>query len=205
VTNAIVSMLTAALMLGACGAASAAEPATCGEKGCPIGADGAYPHLIIGKLVSIGGEQDMVQVKQWAKANGYWKHLPEPDDSYARTVRAATIAVATAQGTKHMTVFMQKEELNTDTYRAGDLVRYSPHNYALERPQGNAQDMALFRGLTGCVATLCRQADRSCDGRHPQGVYTKAQGNPVDPDTGAALKQGVTIDPQTLLVRTSIQ
>lgn len=204
-TTTVKLALSAALMLGACGAASAAEPATCGDKGCPIGSDGAYPHLIIGKLVSIGDEPDMLQVKQWAKANGYWKHLPEPDDPYARTVRAATIAVTTAQGERRMTVFMQKAELSTDTYRAGDLVRYSPHNYALERPEGSAQDMALFRGLTGCVATLCRQEDRSCDGRHPHGVYTKAQGHPVDPDTGAPLKQGVTIDPQTLLVKSSIQ
>lgn len=194
-------LLLAAMLLSMAGVAGAAASHSlgCATHRCGLLADGAYAHLVIGTLTHVGSAEDMQRVYHWAKAHGYWRSLPSSPAPYLRDVKLITISLPGSQGARRVTVFMQQAEYASAPYVAGDLVRYSPHDLAHESPRGNADDLALYHGLTGCVATLCRQSDPACFKRYRQGVFTKSQGTQVDPKTGKLVPGGVQIDPHSLL------
>jgi hypothetical protein len=136
-------------------------------------------------------------VFQWAKTHGYWKSLPASVTPYTTGVKLVTIKMP---GVAHpVTVFMQQEEFESAPYVVGDLVRYTPHDGLREIPPGDADHLALYHGLTGCVATLCRLEDGECFRRYLSGVFTKAHGKPVDLKSGAIKSNGIQIDPVSLL------
>lgn len=164
--------------------------------------DGAYPHLVIGRLAHVGTDADTQRVYRWAKAHSYWQSLPNSPAPYLHDVKLVTIALPRALAERPVTVFMQVEEYADAPLVVGDLVRYSPHTAAHEPPpKADADELALYHGLTGCVATLCAHDDAACLKRYRQGVFTKAQGTPVNPQTGALITGGVSIDPVSLLPR----
>lgn len=195
------SLLFAAILLSALGVAGAAtpDPLGCTTHRCGLLTDGAYTNLIIGTLTHVGSADDMRRVYHWAKTHGYWKSLPASPAPYLRDIKLVTIDVASSKSPRPVTVFMQQTEYASAPYVVGDLVRYSPHDLAHESPQGNADGLALYHGLTGCVATLCRQSDPACFKRYRQGVFTKPQGMQIDLQSGETLPDGEHIDPHSLL------
>ncbi|MDA8383508.1 MAG: hypothetical protein M0037_10685 [Betaproteobacteria bacterium] len=141
----------------------------------------------------------MRQVLGWAKAHGLWKSLPDSPTPYLRDVKLVTIALPHAVAQRPVTVFMQTDEYAAMPLASGELVRYSPHDSEHEEAAtGDAAELALFHGLTGCIAVLCRQNDSACIKRYRQGVFTKAQGRPVAPATGA-IASSPGINPISLL------
>lgn len=172
----------------------------CSTARCGLHADGPYPNYVIGRLAHVGTEADMAQVMAWAKSHGYWQSLPSALSTYLQDVALVTIRLPSAMARHPVTVFVTRQEADLASYRVGDLVRYSPHGDDHEiPPKKDAADAALFHGLTGCVALLCRRGDRACVKRYRQGVFTKAQGRQVDLRTGRLLAGGLRIDPVSLL------
>lgn len=181
---------------------SAVDAATphCSADRCGLHTDGPYPNYVIGTLAHIGSDADLHRVFQWAKGHGYWKSLPNSIRSYTQDVKLVTIRLPHSMARYPVAVFVTKQEYSISPYRVGDLVRYSPHGADHEVPPGRGvDDAALFHGLTGCVALLCRSGDHSCEARYIQGVFTKAKGRQVDLRTGRVIPSSVRIDPLSLL------
>ena len=172
----------------------------CATDHCGLHSDGPYGNYIIGILARIGTNADVAQVFQWAKHHGYWRPLPNSTAPYYQDVELLTIRLPHALAWHPVTVFVTKQEYTVSPYRVGDLVRYSPHGSDHETPpKHDADDIALFHGLTGCVALLCRQDDPKCWKRYREGVFTKSQGRQVNLRTGQVVAGGRRIDPISLL------
>lgn len=193
------------LAIAACPAiASAADAAAaspdCVANACGLHADGAYPAYVIGTVAHIGSDADLRRVFAWARRHGYWKALPESVAPYLQDVKLVTIALPPPLARHPVTVFVTHEEFAVSPYPVGALVRYSPHGADHETPpKADADDAALFHGLTGCVALLCRAGDGACAQRYVEGVFTKADGRQVDQATGKVIPGGQRIDPNSLL------
>lgn len=179
--------------------AGAADVPICSSRTCGLASDGAYPNLVVGRLARVGGERELRQVQGWAITHGYWQALPRDAAPYLRDIRLVTLTVPSDVGTQDVTLFMQEEEFASAPLQVGDFVRYAPHDPTHEVPKGDADGLALYHGLTGCVALLCRRDDADCVTRYRPGVYTHARGQPVDLASGAVVADGAAIDPQTLL------
>lgn len=173
---------------------------SCVTNRCGLHANGPYPNYVIGTLAHVGTDADVTRVFDWAKHHGYWQSLPDSVSPYLQDVALVTIRLPRAVARSPVTVFVTRQELRGSPYRVGDLVRYSPHGSDHEiPPKKDADDAALFHGLTGCVALLCHKGDRACAKRYRQGVFTKAQGRQVDLQTGQVMPGGLRIDPISLL------
>jgi hypothetical protein len=173
------------------------SPLHCTVDHCGLLADGAYTNLVIGRLDDVGSDADTARVFRWAKAHGYWKNLPAAVQPYLRDVKLVTIA---GEAGHPVTLFMLKTEYASAPYHVGDLVRYAPHDAAHdETAQGGPADLALFHGLTGCVATLCQKGDAACFKRYRQGAFTTAHGQQISLATGHLIPEGARIDPVSLL------
>lgn len=169
----------------------------CNADHCGLLADGAYSNLVIGRLADVGADADMTRVFHWAKAHGYWKNLPAAVQPYLRDVKLVTIA---GEAGHPVTLFMLQTEYASAPYHVGDLVRYAPHDAAHdETAQGGPADLALFHGLTGCVATLCQKGDGACFKRYRQGAFTTTDGQQVSLATGHLMPEGARVDPVSLL------
>lgn len=142
----------------------------------------------------------MARVYHWAKAHGYWKALPNSAVPYQHDLRLIRIALPHSIAKHPITVFIEAGEFNTAPLAIGSLVRYSPHGTKHEAPpKSGAAGLALFHGLSGCVASLCRPNNATCFKRYRQGVFTKKAGKPVNPNTGAVVPGGSRINPVSLL------
>lgn len=196
---ALVSILAPIALYAASANAATASVLNCASNHCGLHANGPYPNYVIGTLTRVGSATDMKQVYHWAKTHGYWKSLPDSLAPYLHDVKLVTITLPRGLARHPVTVFMQRTEYASAPFIVGDLVRYSPHGSDHEAPKDNADDLTLYHGLTGCVATLCRQGDSACYKRYRQGVFTKAQGKQVNLQTGKLILGGLRIDPISLL------
>lgn len=179
--------------------APARASAACAVNHCGLLTDGAYKNYVIGTLTHIGTKADIERVYRWARTHGYWKSLPHATGPYLKYVELVTITPSEKPGARRVTVFMQRSEFNAAPYTEGDLVRYTPHTSDMEAPKGHPAGMKLFRGLTGCVATLCSQTDKPCLSRYRMGLFTKHEGKAISLKTGRILKNDTGIDPVSLL------
>lgn len=180
--------------------ASAAQLPDCndGEK-CGLMADGPYGSYVIGMLTHIGSDDDLRRVFRWAKQNGYWKLLPNNEESYIRRVKLVTIKYPGPISPLEATVFMERSEFESAPYELGDFVRYTPHDGTHDTPPDDREAYILFHGLTGCVAVLCTKGDAACSARYQAGLFSKDTGQQIDPLTGQQKRQGIDIDPISLL------
>lgn len=193
--------LVALLVLGfALGAPAARAGAfDCRHNRCGLLTDGAYRNYVIGTLTHVANRDDMERVYRWAKHHGYWKSLPGSLPPYLTNIKMVTITPDEVPGSRPVIVFMQRSEYEAAPLRTGDLVRYTPHTSDAEAPKGDPPGMTLFRGLTGCVATLCAQSDKACLKRYQKGLFTTDTGRPVSLGTGKIIQSGSGIDPVSLL------
>lgn len=181
----------------------AASP-DCVHHRCGLLANGTYRNLVIGRVLHVGSAADMTRVYHWAKAHGYWKSLPNTLSPYLHDVRLVTLALPHSVSKRPVTVFMQIEEYAAAPLSIGSLVRYSPHGVHHDVPaKADAEELALYHGLTGCVAVLCRKHDAACFKRYRQGVFTKAHGQPVSLRSGKPIPGGAAINPVSLFPRKS--
>lgn len=189
----------AALFVVSIAGPSAHAAIHCSGNHCGLLTDGAYKNYVIGTLTHIGTNADIERVYRWARTHGYWKSLPHATAPYLKYVELVTITPSEKPGARPVIVFMQRSEFNAAPYTEGDLVRYTPHTSDMEAPRGHPDGMKLFRGLTGCVATLCSQTDKPCLSQYRMGLFTKHEGKAISLKTGRILKNDTGIDPVSLL------
>ena len=193
-----ISYSLGALLLVTATATIAFQSGFCGYKRCGLLADGPYGNLIVGELVSIADNDDLKTIYSWAKKHGLWRILPADFDTYAADVKAVAIAVPPQDSKTPVTVFLDLPEFSGGNYLVGDLVRYSPHRQGYETPPKDADARALQKGLTGCVATLCRSEDSECFSRYKRGVFEFTTGRQIRLATGKPVPNGTTIDTLTM-------
>lgn len=189
------------LVAGSWASMAFSSPMNCESDQCGLQVDGAYPDYVIGTLTHIGTDADMKRVFRWAKHHGYWKSLPTSAGPYLKRLQLMTIAPDSSRQAASITVFMPKREFEAAPYHVGALVRYRSHGQDVDEPE-NPVALAFFKGLTGCIVTLCSREDKACRHRYKPGVYTP-EGHQVDPDTGEVMAGGVTIDTVSLLPESS--
>lgn len=194
-------LLWIGLTLFALAPASATEATSsiCARVQCGLHADGFYPNLVIGTVARVGTDADMKQVFRWARHHSYWHSLSASVTPYLKYVKLISIRLPASEASQPITVFMQIEEFTSAPLVPGELVRYSPHGIPPDVPLKGPAEAALYHGLTGCVATLCRQSDRNCYKRYEQGVFTKKTGQQVNLQTGDIVPGGHRINPVSLL------
>jgi hypothetical protein len=203
VTRTTIALLVlVAFFAGSLAQAAEAAPTLlpCDSHQCGLLTDGSYPNLVIGRVDHVGTTADMTGVFEWAKAHGYWTHLPSDKQPYLRDVKLVMIALPKGMKSGPVTLFMLQTEYDSAPFHVGDLVRYAPHDAAHdEAATGSPADLALFHGLTGCMAAVCQKGDQACFARYRQGAFTTTHGEAVSLDTGRLLPGSARIDPASLL------
>lgn len=96
-------------------------------------------------------------------------------------------------------LLMGRDEFAAVPLEAGDLVRYAPHRRSHETPSGDAAARAVYWGVTGCIAVLCKARDPGCFARYRPGFYSRETGQPLDPLRRTPRPGGLAVDTGTWL------
>jgi hypothetical protein len=182
-----------------------AEPFDCAHNHCGLLARNNNPDLVIGTIEAVATQEQMKRVFHWAKANGYWKDLPADAHGYFDFVQLVSVAVPTPKGSKSVTVLMTHEEYESGPLAKGALVRYSPHDAAHDAITYPDPAKQSYWVLVGCVAQLCAAEDQACHGHYQMGRYSRHSGVQLQVESGEPVLNGVIIDPQTLLPKSTEQ
>lgn len=195
--NSIWRRLGAVVLLGYSVLAGAADkPPGCPKDDCVTRGPSPYPHIVIGRLIRVGTDEEMRQLYRWAKP-GVWKDFPDDEADYLERNRVLLLPLD-AKGTPAM-VHMSHEEFRRVTFRVGDLVRYTPRMAGSPGGEGRS----IYSSLAGCIAILCRAEDAACAERYRTGVFRRSDGVQVDPKHGKPVMGGIVIDPLSLLPKTA--
>lgn len=177
-------------------ATAAGHPPACLVGDCAIRSASAYEHIVIGRLIRVGNDDEMRQLYRWAKS-GVWKNFPDDEANYLERNRVLFLP-ADAKGTPVM-LHMSHEEFRRVTFQEGDLVRYTPRVAGSQSSEGPS----IYSNLAGCIAILCRAEDKVCAERYRTGVFRRSDGVQVDLKRGKPLAGGFLIDPLSLLPKTT--
>lgn len=190
-------LAAAAGVLLACGAARAAAPGTfdCHTLACGLPAEGAFPHFVVGRIAAIADAREAAALFDTMRAHGHWAQLPGDGEAFWRHVQPVVID---AGGGASFVVLTGQDEMRAAPLGVGDFVRYSPHRGRFEVPPAEPLAAAYWR-VDGCVAVLCRAADRACVGRYRAGVYRTHDGRQLGLQAFAPLPHGNVIDTTTMV------
>ena len=172
----------------------------CSSFSCGVLKDGTYDHIVVGTVTRVATEEEFHRVFDWAKAHDMWKSLPENFNSYMANVKLVQIDISAANPKEveaPINLFMQIEEYTPAPPAIGDLVRYAPHDKEHYVTPDQQDRYALFYGLTGCIAILCRKEDKACFNGFGPGAYRKDTGAQIDPATNEIKANGSRIDTVT--------
>ncbi len=176
-----------------------AEPFDCARNKCGLLTLENNPDLVVGTVEAVATQAQMKTVFQWARRHGYWKDLPADGHGYPDFVQLLSITVHSPSGNRSVTVLMTREEFDASSLAHGALVRYSPHDAAHDAITYPDPAKQSYWVLVGCVAQLCAPEDKECRPRYRPGRFARHSGAQLNVDTGQPLRNGVEIDPQTLL------
>jgi hypothetical protein len=177
-------------------------PFDCKQNRCGILSKGNYDNLVIGKVERVADDKDMRKLYRWARTHGYWKSLAPDEMTYLHSVKILSLSVTTPdrRARRSITALMTPKEFAAGELRAGDQVRYSPHDPEHIRKDRPADPKArAYWDLVGCIQLVCGARDKSCRQRYRSGVYRREDGREVDPGTGRILAHGARLDPVSLL------
>jgi len=158
---------------------------------------GAYPHLVIGRIVAVADESQTRALFDAMRRHGRWSTLPTSRAIFWKNLQPVAIDAGSGEATITLT---SQDEMHAAPLRVGDLVRYSPHRGRYEVPPTD-KIAAAFWSVDGCVAVLCRASDKQCFGRYAKGLFQVSDGVQLSPDTLKPLQHGITIDAETMLPR----
>ena len=168
----------------------------CSQR-CGIEQEGAYPHLIVGRVDGVASAEQSAALFQAMRKAGHWKALPADPEAFRQAVQPVSIRLPS--GRPH-TVLITQKEAQAAPLKAGDFVRYAPHRGVNEKPPTQADELAYWL-TTGCVAVLCRGADQACVGAYREGVYRASDGVQLRSDGHAQARGGAPIDPYSMRPR----
>jgi len=184
--------LAFALALGL--ASQLANAADCAPQ-CGLQQDKSYPNLVVGTLVSLPDEKQSGDLFASMRSAKRWLQLPEDAKPFWDFVQPVTIKLPSG---RIYTVMITQEEAKAAPLRPGDLVRYSPHRGAYEKPPADPV-AAAYWGITGCVAGLCSASDKSCAPRYRTGVFRANDGTALTEDGAHTDPKAQNIDPVSML------
>jgi hypothetical protein len=176
----------------------------CVQQHCNLQGDNSYPYLVLGTVAYIGSGQSSETVFRAARAQGWWKSLPDDAVDFAKNIRPILIHTHGPKGAIDVTMLMSDEEFQSAPLNVGDFVRYSPHDKAHEAPRENTPTAWAYWKLIGCIQVLCRQSDRACPKRYRAGVYAVDTGIPLDVRSLKPLSGSPAIDPVTYFPRSGV-
>lgn len=175
----------------------ATKPFDCEHERCGLMSDGFYPKIVVGTLVTVASRDEAVRINRATRTSGWWRDIPRGnEEEYLNSV--AIVAIKSSHPSP-VTVMMTPQELASAPLNPGDLVRYTPHLPGHEKPEYDGPHAEQYYALTGCVAVLCRAADRACFKRYRPGIYRLSDGAEVGLKTDKPLRGGARIDPQSIL------
>jgi hypothetical protein len=152
----------------------------CKSNRCGLKGDGSYQHLVIGTVKINADEENSTAVYNWAREHGYWADLPDDQARFLRSIQIVSVEVPSQDGVEEITLLMGREDFDAIQIKAGDLVRYRPHepSYSAARAlPASAQGVnRAYWNLFGCIAVLCREDDGKCPQRYSTGVYRLSDG-----------------------------
>lgn len=158
---------------------------------------GAYPHLVIGRIVAVADATQAQALFDAMRRRGRWSALPASGDVFWKNLQP--VAIDAGSGTVMVTLTSQ-EEMHAAPLQVGDFVRYSPHRGQYKQPPTD-KTAAAFWGVDGCVAVLCRGNDKQCAKRYARGLFRASDGVQLSQSTLKPLQHGMTIDAETMLPR----
>ena len=171
----------------------------CGTDACGLPGDGPFPNIVVGTVKRVAGDAEAQAVFDWARAHGYWATLPVDAQRFARTIQMMSIEIPGSEGPRDVTLLMGREHYEAIKIAAGDLVRYIPHETARSAPRFEDRGAHAYWKLFGCIAVLCRAADKACPVRYAPGVYRLNDGGQLGPDLRTPVAGGMRVDPGTYL------
>ena len=66
----------------------------CSAKGrCGLLGDGAYPHLVLGKVLDVADEQQATTIFNWAHQHGYWSKLPDDPAAFIAAIQVLSVEI----------------------------------------------------------------------------------------------------------------
>lgn len=175
----------------------------CKGNHCGLQGDGAYPHLVVGTVRSIADEANAAAVYDWAKEHGYWVELPNDEAQFNRSIQMVSVEIPGQGGVEEITLLMGREDFAAISIRAGDLVRYRPHessHAATKALPAYAQGANRpYWNLFGCIAVLCRADDEKCPQGYSAGIYRLNDGVALNLHGQASEDATKRVDPITYL------
>ena len=173
----------------------------CQTQECGLLSGKAYGSQIVGYLDRVADPAESEKIFKWGRKNKRWQHLPAGADDFYKSVGIVSIS-SDGSGVKHpVSVMLPRPEVDAIQFKPGDLVRYTPHRRENENPPENTPEAIAYWSVTGCVAVLCRAADKACHSKYKQGVYRLPDGVQVTL-AGKPYPNGIVIDTQSMLPAT---
>ncbi|MCP8690104.1 hypothetical protein [Marinobacterium sedimentorum] len=171
----------------------------CDRNRCGLKTDGSYPHLVLGTVQKVASDTDTAAVYRWAKEYGYWADLPDNQGNFIRSIQMMSVEITGQGSTEEITLLMGREHYDAIVIKAGDLVRYTPHEMTQPIPEDTEDTNRLYWNIFGCIAVLCRADDGKCFERYSTGIYGVADG--IGLNSHGEVSEEVTrrIDPITYL------
>ena len=162
---------------------------------------GAYPHLVIGRIVAIADANQARTLFDAMRRRGRWSALPRSADVFWKNLQP--VAIDAGSGFV-MIALTSQDDMHAEPLQVGDFVRYSPHRGKYETPPSE-KIAALFWSIDGCVALLCRESDKQCVKHYVSGFFRTTDGVQLSPRTLAPLRHGIVIDAESMLPRNAVR
>ena len=174
-------------------AAAGETPPGCPAGNCGLGEAAPYEYIVIGRPLRILDEEEMRRLYRWAKA-GVWKDFSDDEADYL--ARNRVILMPTGVADEEVLVHMSLLEYQSSVFGTSELVRYTPRMFP---DTFDENGRPIHSALAGCVAILCGAGDAACMDRYHPGVFRRSDGVQMDLQADAPKKDGVVIDPVSLL------
>lgn len=148
----------------------------CERNRCGLKNDGSYPYLVLGSVKKVASDSDADAVFGWAKENGYWTALPDNQAQFRQSIQMMSVEIPGQGGVEEITLLMGREDYDAIAIKAGDLVRYTPHEMNQSSPAFAKATNRPYWNLFGCIAVLCRADDGKCSQRYSTGTFGVVDG-----------------------------
>jgi hypothetical protein len=166
----------------------------CFQMRCGMPERGAYPHLVVGRIVAVANAAQAHTLFDAMRRRGRWSGLPASGDTFWKNLQP--VAIDVGSGTVMVTLTSQ-DEMHAAPLEVGDFVRYSPHRGRYETPPTD-KTAAAFWAVDGCVAVLCRATDRQCMTHYLSGIFDVESGVQLANGSLKPLRHGAVIDTLTM-------
>jgi hypothetical protein len=189
-------LMGAALFVCGLPLAGASTASACSDFSCGLPAEGAYAHLLVGRVTAVASQPQLASLYHRMRAQGRWKGLPDNPARFPDEIQTLVIDA----GDQTMAVNMSRAEMAAAPIKPGDFVRYAPHHGAFEKPPADPV-AAAFWAIDGCVAILCRAGDTTCVHAYRPGAFDKTTGIQLSPPGHMRPARPITVDVNTLIPR----